>query len=337
MWIQQLHSLGLLHGSFLPDEYTRQLQTYTHHRQSLVAQSAKYALKMQKALRLMNVRLDVAIRDITEKNGNAIISAILAGERDAYQLADLADIRIKKSKEEIAASLQGEWREDLLFLLKECHAMYHYYREKIMVVDQQIEMLLTNAQTNGLAPLSGVKKKKPQKNDPGFDLRQIAYQIFGVDLYQIDGISHGTVLSILSTLGSGIHKFPSVKHFVSWLRLAPNNRISGGKRISSRTPKGKNQLTLALRQAANAIGNTKNHPLRKFFSRIAYKKGTGAAITATARKLAAILFHMLTKKETFNVHDHHQEIYERERRLASLRRVLTSLNLTDQEIMHLLT
>lgn len=334
-----MHSLGLLHGSFLPDEYTRQLQTYTHHRQSLVAQSAKYVLKMQKALRLMNVRLDVAIRDITGKTGDAIIKAILAGERDAYQLADLADIRIKKSKEEIAASLQGEWKEDLLFLLQECYAMYHYYREKIMVVDQQIERLLTTAlqEKDASPPVSSIKKKKPHKNDPRFDLRQIAYQIFGVDLYQIDGISHGTVLSLLSTLGNGIHKFPSAKHFVSWLRLAPNNRISGGKRLSSRTPKGKNQLTLALRQAANAIGNTKSHALKRFFNRIAYKKGRGAAITATARKLATILFHMLTKKEVFNVHDHHREICERERRLASLRRALTSLNPTDQEIMQLLT
>ncbi len=340
MWIQQLHTIGLLRGNFLPDEYTRQLRTYYHHRQSLVEQSAKYALKMQQSLRLMNIRLDVAIRDITGKTGMSIINAILQGERDANKLASLADIRVKKSTSEIAASLQGEWKKDLLFTLQDCHEMYRFYRKKIKVVDIQMEKLLNDGLTNkkSILPLEKVKKKKTHKNDLRFDLRSIAYQIFGVDLYQINGISNGTVLCLLSTIGEGIYKFPSSKHFVSWMRLAPNNKISGGKLLSSRTPKGRNKLSLALRQAANAIGNTKEHPLKRFFNRVAYRKGRGAAITATARKLAAIIYHLLIKKEEFNPDylGHHQK-YEQQKKIISIKKMLAKVSLSEQEKNYIFT
>jgi len=151
-----------------------------------------------------------------------------------------------------------------------------------------------------LPPLKSKLKKKAYKNCVSFNLRPFAYQILGVDLYEIQNISHNTVLSVLSMVGSGINKFPTSKHFVSWLRLAPNNKISGGRIICNRTPKGKNQLSIALRQAANTIGNSKTHFLKGFFSKIAFRKGRGAAITATARKLAVIIYNMIMKKEPYN-------------------------------------
>ena len=334
MWIQQLHSLGLLQGNFLPDEATRQLRSFYTHRQSFIAQRSKYSLKMQQSLRLMNIRLDVVLRDITGKSGKNIIEAILAGERKAEHLASLVDVRVKKSQKEIIASLQGDWKEDLLFILRDCWEMYQYYGDKIEQVDKQMETVLKNNLVS--KPLAQAiathSRKRSHKNKPSFDVRSLAHHFFGVDFYQIGGINDGTVLCLLSTLGDGIAHFPSAKHFVSWLRLAPNNKISGGKILSSRTPKGKNRLALALRQAANSIGNMKTHPLKKFFDRIAYKKGRGAAITATARKLAIIIYNMLTKKEEFNQeYDKQQVEKNRQKNLTALRKKVVELKLNEDE------
>ncbi|UZR97837.1 IS110 family transposase (plasmid) [Chondrinema litorale] len=330
-WIQKLHSLGLLRGSYLPDEQTRKLQTYCQHRKNIILHGAKYINRIQKHMRLMNIRLDVAIKDITGKSGSAIIKAILSGERDPTRLASLVDIRVKKSQEEIAASLTGEWKDDLLFVLQECWQMYQFYQEKLKVIDKKIESLLRQELLIDEIKIALPRNKKKQKNDPNFELRSIAHQILGVDFYQIGGIGDGTILTILSTLGTGIQKFPTSKHFVSWLRLAPNNKISGGKIISSRTQKGKNQLSLSLRQAANAIGNSKTHPLKKFFSRIAYKKGRGAAITATARKLAVIIYRMLVYKEKFNPKLHENDDRERLRNIVAMKKKIIKLNLTEVE------
>jgi transposase len=333
MWIQKLHSLGLLRGSFLPDEETRQLRTLYDHRHWLIEQGAKYVLKMQKILRLMNIRLDVAIRDITGKTGRNIIESILSGERDPNKLAQLADIRIKKSKTELADSLKGNWKEDLLFVLRECLESYDFYRIKVERVDKKIESLLQETLSNKQLKieLPKLKKKKPQKNDPSFNLRAIAFKIYGIDLYQVSGVSNGLVLSLLSTLGKGIYKFPTSKHFVSWLRLAPNNKISGGRLISSRTPKGKNSLSLALRQAANAVGNAKEHPLKNFFSKVAFKKGRGAAITATARKLAVIIFNMIIKKEDFDPMYNRKQVDYRVQKIKAIKKSISILKLTDFE------
>lgn len=210
-WIQKLHSLGLLRGSYLPDEHTRELQTYCLYRQKLIEQSSKYVNRIQKNLRLMNIRLDVAISDITGKTGSAILDGILSGERDPKRLAQLADVRIKKSKEEIARSLEGEWKDDLLYVIKDCWYTYRYYQERIRELDQKIEKTLKK----GLAIVQEVKLpsvgiRQLKKNDPRFDLRSLAYQALGVDLYQIGSVRHGTVLVILGTLGNGIHKFPRV-------------------------------------------------------------------------------------------------------------------------------
>jgi transposase len=303
MWIQQLHSMGILTGSFLPGCQTEQLRTYYNHRQYLIDQSSKYINKMQKALRLMNIRLDVVLNDITGKSGRAIIEAILMGQTDPQQLTCLADGRVKKSKEEIARSLQGNWRQDLLFEVKECLSLYDMYQAKIRECDQQLEKVLESMQgatdkPDQVRPLA--VKKKRNKHSPLFDVQLLAYRHFGVDLFTVEALSYNTILCLMTNITKEeLHKFPTVKNFTSWLRLAPNNKKTGGKIISSRTPKGKNKIALALRQAANSIGNMKAHPLLAFFKRVAYKKGRAAAITATARKLAAIIYYMITKQQPY--------------------------------------
>jgi hypothetical protein len=341
LWIQKLHSLGLLSGSFLLSDALQELRTYYYHRQHLIEQLATYTHKMQKALRLMNIRLDVAIRDITSKSGLAIIDAILAGQRDPHELASLVDIRMKRSKEEIAQSLHGSWRQEYLFELKATLGFYRQYQQALLDCDYVIEQALRRSipAESVLQPAQqtpSTVKKKSSKNAPSFAISGLAYHYFKTDLFAISGVSHSTVLCLLTTLGKDIHKFTSAKSFASWLRLVPNNKISGGRIISHRTPTGKSSIAIALRQAANSIGNQANHELSPFFKRIAYKKGRVAAITATARKLAVIIWNMLTKEEPYKkaqVKATGQKA--REAGLRQVRRRLVALDLSQDELMRL--
>ena len=343
MWIQKLHSLGLLSASFILSDYLQTLRTYFNHREYLVDQTSRYINKMEKALRLMNIRLDIAFRDTMGKSGRAIIDAILTGERDPQYLASLAHSRVKKSKTEIADSLQGEWRDELLFELQSCLQFYDAYVAAIKECDQQIEALLTKYIPKNDLPLHvsdqpefRIDKKKKNKLSPGFNVRQLAFAHLKTDLFQIPGVSHNTVLSILCTLGNDICRFKTAKQFASWLRLVPNNKISGGKIISSRTPKSKNTFATCLRQAANSIGNQQNHPLTPFFKRIAYRKGRGAAITATARKLAIIIWNMITKSQSYKGYDYDRTCQKRKNtQIKNIRSRLAKLNLSDDELRNL--
>jgi len=302
VWIQKLHSLGLLRGCFLPDKHTAKLRHLHRHRMSLIEESAKMTNKMQKAMRMMNVRLDVVINDITGKTGIAIIESILAGERDGQVLSQLADSRIKRSKEEIALALKGHWDEELLYELEDCYHIYTMLRSRIKACEKRLEMLLNEFTEDVYIDDQEVKLTKKQtkgKNQPKFNLTTLSYKFYGVDLFAIESISTSTVLTLICEIGQGIYKFHSAKQFTSFLRLAPNNRISGGKVISSRTPKGGNKFALALRNAANTIDRAKDGVLTRFFKRIAYKKGRAAAITATARKLAVIIWNMIVRKEPY--------------------------------------
>ncbi|GAB2607526.1 hypothetical protein GCM10027190_63680 [Spirosoma areae] len=256
----------------------QELRTYYYHRQHLIEQLATYTHKMQKALRLMNIRLDVAIRDITSKSRLAIIDAILAGQRDPHELAALVDIRMKRSKEEIAQSLHGSWRQEYLFELKATLSFYRQYQQALLDCDHVIEEALRRSVASELVSQSVPKtpetaKKKISKNAPSFAISGLAYHYFKTDLFAISGISHSTVLCLMTTLGKDVHKFTLAKSFASWLRLVPNNKISGGRIISHRTPSGKSYIAIALRQATNSISNQVNHELSLFFKRIAYKKG----------------------------------------------------------------
>jgi transposase len=301
-WIQKLHSLGLLRGCFLPSEETGRLRTLNRHRSSLIEESSKMINKMQKAMRLMNLRLDVVLSDITGKSGIKIIEAILKGERSGEILSRLADNRVRKGKEEIANALQGNWNDELLFELSDCYDIFKMLQNKIQGCDQKVLLLLNqytkNTGTTGNEK-SLVKKQLKGKNQQRFNLTEISNNFYGVDLFAIEGVSTNTVMTLISEVGQDIYKFETAKHFTSWLRLAPNNRISGGKVISSKTPKGANKLALTLRNAANSIDRIKKGSLVSFFKRIAYKKGRAAAITATARKLATIIWTMVIRKEEY--------------------------------------
>ncbi len=302
-WIQQLHSLGLLSGSFLPDETTEKLRTYCRQRGNWIDQAASTTHKIQKYLKFLNFRLDVVVKDICGLTGLAIIGDICKGNLDPNELAKHRHYNCKKSVEEIAKALHGNNREDYLFGLKQEFDTYLFLQKKIKECDQQIEKFIKDElkKSPDKTALKTTEKphKRINKNAPQIkNLNQVAYQYFeGVDLLAIEGLSHATVLSIMSEIGpEGFRKFRSVKHFTSWLRLAPNNKISGGRILSHRTPKGSNRLKIAFRQAANAIGNLKDTHLSNFFKRIAYRKGRTAAVSATARKLAVIVWNMMVKK-----------------------------------------
>ena len=287
----------------MPDEKTEQLRTYTRHRANMLNSAASTSKKMQKYLRLLNFRLDVVVNDICGLTGLLIIKAICEGETNPQKLASLRHGNCRKSEEEIAMALQSNGRKDYLFALKQEFENYNHLQNKIMECDKMIEQMLNeiidNDDDKKQHHIDPKRYKKVNKNTPkNIDLNLKSYQMFeGIDLLAIEGVSYSTVLSLMSEVGvEGIRKFPSAKHFCSWLRLAPNNKISGGKVLSSKIPKGSNRLKIALRNAANAIGNLKDStPLRDFFQRINFRKGRVSAVSATARKLAVIIWNMVTK------------------------------------------
>jgi transposase len=296
-WIQKLHALGLLRGCYLPSETTLKLRSLSRHRSSLIENASSITNKMQKTLRLMNFRLDVVINDITGKSGIKIIEAILNGELNGDKLSLLADARVRKSKQDISDALQGNYNEELIFELKQCYFLYKTIQQTIAECDIKMEAVLQEITKTVTKDICTIKKKQLKgKNQQRFDLPDYSAKLLGVDLYAIQGVSSGTVMTFISEIGNDIYKFSTAKEFTSWLRLAPNNRISGGKIISSRTPKGKNKFAIALRNAANTIDKLKDGVLNAFFKRIAYKKGRAAAITATARKLAVIIWNMIVKQ-----------------------------------------
>jgi transposase len=304
-WIQKLHALGLLTSSFLPDETTEQLRTYCRLRTNWLNMAAETSSKMQKYLKLLNFRLDVVVKDVCGLTGLTIIADICKGNLDPNSLSEHRHYNCKKSKEEIAKALKGNNRSDYLFGLKQEYESYLFLQGKISDCDKQIDKFMKD-QINAdpqkrKLQTTDKKHKRTNKNAPALDLNQLAFQYFGgIDLMAIEGVSHSTVLTLISEVGpGGFDKFPTAKHFTSWLRLAPNNKISGGKVLSHRIPKGSNRLKIALRQSANAIGNLKDTELSDFFRKVAFRKGRQSAVSATARKLAVILWNMLTKKEPY--------------------------------------
>lgn len=339
-WIQKLHTIGLLTGSFLPDEATEQLRTYCRHRANLLDQAADTTRKMQKYLRLLNLRLDVVVKDITGLTGLSIIEAICTGETDAAKLASLRNGNCKKSEEEIAKALQINGRTDYFFALKHEYKMYEYLQSSINECDIEIEKLLSkqisNSENKREHFLDKKVHKRINKNTPkNMDLNLMAYQYFeGIDLLAIEGVSYSTVLSIMSEVGlEGIKKFATAKQFASWLRLAPNNKISGGKVLSHKIPKGSSRLKIALRNAANVIGNLKDTPLSNFFCRINYRKGRVSAISATARKLAIIIWNMIVKKQPYN-NEHGYEFLDqkRKRKVQEMKKLIHKFDIKTDEL-----
>lgn len=301
--IQKLHALGILTSSFLPDETTEILRTYCRQRSNMLNLAASCSRKMQKYLKFLNFRLDVVVKDVCGLTGLKIIEDICKGNLDPVSLAEHRHYNCKKPKQEIAKALHGNNREDFLFGLKQEFESYQFYQKKIKACDKIIEKFvkqeLKKYPEKSKLKTTDKPYKRKNKNAPEIkNLNQIAFQYFGgVDLMAIEGLSHSTVLSIMSEIGpEGFKKFPTSKQFVSWMRVAPNNKISGGKVLSSKIPKGSNRIKKALRQSANAIGNLKDTHLSDFFRRVAYRKGRQAAVSATARKLGVIIWTMVTKK-----------------------------------------
>jgi transposase len=339
-WIQKLHTLGLLSGSFLPDEATGQLRTYCRHRSNLLDQAADTTRKMQKYLRLLNLRLDVVVKDITGLTGLTIIAAICKGETNAEVLASLRHGNCHKSQEEIARALQTNGRKDYLFALKHEYNMYQNLQSAIKDCDIEIEKMLSEQINNDEEKhqhyIDKKAYKKVNKNAPrNIDINLMSYQYFeGVDLMAVEGVSHSTVLTVMSEVGlEGLKKFETAKQFASWLRLAPNNKISGGKVLSHKVPKGSSRLKIALRNAANAVGNLKDTPLSNFFSRINFRKGRVSAISATARKLAMIIWNMVIKKQPYkNEHGYEFLDQKRKRKVQEMRKLIHKFDIKTDEL-----
>lgn len=337
-WIQKLHTLGLLSGSFLPDEATEHLRTYCRHRANLLGQAADTSRKMQKYLRLMNLRLDVVVKDITGLTGLSIIDSICKGENNPENLAALRHGNCKKSEQEIAKALQSNGRKDLLFALTHEYQLYLLFQKKITECDNQINKLLkeqiNNDDTKKEHHIEKKIYKRINKNTPDININLLSYQYFeGVDLLAIEGVSHSTVLTLMSEVGSGIHKFETAKQFASWLRLAPNNKISGGRILSNRIPKGSNRLKIALRQAANAVGNLKDTALSNFFKRIAFRKGRTSAVSATARKLAVIIWNMITKKVPYKTDTQYEFLdQKRKRKVMEMKKLIHKFDITPDDL-----
>ena len=297
-WIQKLHSLGLLSASFLPDSDTDTIRTCSRHRNNLLNQAANCTKRMQKYLRLMNMRLDVVVRDIVGLTGQSIIKAFIGGEHSGRKLAKLRHFNCRKSEEEIEKALQYNGRNDYLFALTQEWDSYQHLQLQIQNTDARINQLLKDIIDKDNHKKQHVAERKPhkRKNKNGInntDMNQISYQYFeGVDLMEIEGFNEALVMCLMSEAGvEGIKKFQSAKQFASRLRLAPNNKISGGKVLSRHLPKGSSRLKIAFRNTTNAIGNLKEGWLVDFFKRINYKKGREAAISALARKLAVIVWN----------------------------------------------
>ena len=297
---------------------------------------------MQKYLRLLNLRLDVVVKDICGLTGLAIINSICSGETNPEILSSLRHGNCRKSKEEIAKALQSNARKDYLFALQQELDNYNHLQKKIELCDDEIEKklneIIDNDENKKQHHIDSKSYKRVNKNTPkNIDLNLKSYQMFeGTDFLAIEGMSSSTVLTLMSEVGiEGIRKFPTAKHFTSWLRIAPNNKVSGGKVLSSKVQKGSNRLKIALRNAANAIGNLKDSPpLRDFVQRINFRKGRVSAVSATARKLAVIIWNMATKGTAY-INPENYLFLDQKRKLGIVKRIQKQIDkfaLTNEDL-----
>lgn len=302
-WLQQLHSFGLLAASFRPEDDICVLRSYWRHRDGLVRHAAAHVHHMQKALDQMNVLIHKVITDITGVTGIRIIDAILDGERDRQKLAALKDPRIKSTTDRIAKALEGDYRKEHLFALRQALETYRFYQQQIALCDREIERHLKGISSRidptQMSPPAKTYRKKTGSNQPTFDLRTHLYRISGVDFTQIEGLEVLTVQTILSEVGLDPSKFPTSKRFASWLGLCPDNRITGGNVKSSATRRVRNRAANAFRLAAQAL-NHSSRPLGTFYRRMRARLGPAEAITATAHKLARIFYRLWTEPNTYD-------------------------------------
>lgn len=293
-WLQQLHEYGLLRGSFRPHERVARLRALLRHRESLVEQGAAYIQRMQKALMQMNVQLHHVVADITGVTGMKILRAIVAGVHDPAALAEHRDVRCKQSVETIRDALTGNFRGEHLFALRHALELYDFLRTKVGECDAEIESVLRDLNEDRPAPdvpLPPVRHASG-RNEPDFDVRQALYTLLGADLSQIHGFGPYTVLRLVAECGNDMQKWPTAKHFASWLTLSPGNKISGGRVLSSKTRRSASRAAALLRIAAVNVGKTQT-ALGAFYRRLASRVGKAKAVTATARKLAVLFYNAL--------------------------------------------
>jgi transposase len=335
-WLQKLHALGLLSASFRPDAEMCALRAYLRHRAELLEHRAVHNLHMQKALQQMNIQLVQVLRDITGVTGMAIMRAIVSGERDSVKLAQLRDVRCKSSEETIAKALCGNWKEEYLFALKQSLELYDFYTRQVGVCDAQIQQQYVamkprwdrthTAGNTSIVPRR--QKRSHSKNRPSLDVGSEIIRLIGVDLAAVDGLGPGLAQTILSEIGTDISKWPTDKHFASWLGLAPHNDISGGKVLRSRTLPSQNRAGQAFRQAATAVSRSSS-AIGAFYRRKRAQGGPMFAQAATAHKLARIVYHLLKYRVQYE--DIGAEAFGRiqqERDLTILRKKAAKLGFT---------
>jgi hypothetical protein len=303
-WIQYLHSVGLLKASFRPPDEICVIRSLWRHRESLIHMAAEHIMHMQKALSQMNLQLHHVLSEITGLSGLAIIEAILAGERDPVKLAGLCNGRVKSPREKVAKSLEGDYRLEHLFALRQSLIGYRFYQKLIAEVDVELQLKMRE-----LPRAEGAPEQMPPRtkkcfyqragNEPAFDLKGELFRIAGVDLTDVPGISAITAHTIIMEVGPDLSRFRSASAFASWLGLCPEKQVSGGKVLSTRSRKVKNRAAIALRLGAHCLYHAKNY-LGDFYRKMKWRLGAPEAVTATAHKLARIVYHLLSTKQPYS-------------------------------------
>ena len=327
-WIQQLHTYGLLAGSFRPDSAICVLRSYMRQRAMLVGNASEHIQRMQKAMMEMNIQLHHVITDITGATGLAILEAIIAGIRDPIALAKLRDPRCKNDESTIAKALEGNWREEHLFALKQALELYRFYGLMVSELDTKLEQHLASFEDRSAGEvLQKLQAPKAGSNSPRFDMRNQLYRVLGVDLTTIDGISGQTAITLISEIGMDMSKWATEKHFASWLCLCPGSKKTGGKLLSGRTRTSANRAASALRTSAASLARS-DCALGAFFRRVRSRLGSPKAITATAHKLSKIVYGMLKYgKQYIDVGKDYYEARYQERARKNLEKRAAALNM----------
>jgi transposase len=333
-WLRQLHAYGLLRASFRPKGEVATLRAYLRQRERLLDYAASHIQHMQKALMQMNIQLHHIVSDITGVTGMRIVRAMVAGERDPSALAAHRDRRCHASAEEISAALAGNWREEHVFALAQALDLYDAYQAKMADCDARIEQVLGRLRAASGRPagrLPPARHRDNTANAPTFNVRGLLHSVLGIDLTQIHGLGPSLVLKLIGECGTDLSAWPNAKHFTSWLCLAPSNKISGGKVLSARTRHSGSRAAALLRLAAVTVGRTQT-ALGAFYRRLSARVGKAKAVTATARKIAALFYNAVRHGMAYS--DPGSSYYEeryRARVLANLRRRAKSLGFVLQE------
>jgi transposase len=321
-WLRDLHILGLLRSSFRPADAIVALRAYLRHRATLIESTATIIQRMQKALVQMNVQLPLVVTDITGVTGLRILRDIVAGQRDPHQLAQHRTYQCHASEAEIVAALTGHYRAEHVFVLQQNLELFDAYQQQLTACDTAIEAHLQQLTAHVSAPTAPLPPARRRHtlygNEPRFEIRTPLHRLTGVDLSQIDGIGPYRALRLLSEIGTDMTRWATEKHFTSWLTLAPNNRISGGRLLSSQTQPSANRAAAILRLAAMTLSRTQT-ALGAFYRRLAYRIGKAKAITATARKLAILVYRTLNDRLVYA--DPGADAYDAQHRVQVVRRL----------------